>query len=335
MAKVPEDLDSILDDALEAFDDVATTTSGPTTIVTHPPDISPEASAVVVPAQADVVDTNAAADIPLPLSREEAAGLPTGAGNDVEGEGEVDDAGKALEDALRALGELGLGQSPGSGPGGVGDANGSSADDVTEADMKLVEEFITSLGESLSGLGGVDPNVLANLNPLASGPAASAANNLPSSSSTSSRQPPSHAHNHAPIAQSRTPAQQQQSQPQEQSHPQQPVVEKLVESIVGHLLSEDVLKEPMMQMRAAYNEWLPKNESKLSAQDQQRYRRQKELVEQICLHYERGAGVTEIMELLSFMQETGAPPNEVMEQLSTEGGMDGFLQRLGALDMNK
>lgn len=268
------DLDSILDDALDAFDEPE-------------PNVSPH-----IPSS-NKTDDDIIEEIAV-LTRQKQQPQTTGQSSSSTSHdgstvpsGNEEDAALALEDALRALGELGL-----DGHKGTTSTGQDNNEDVTEADMKLVEEFITSLGESLNGLG-----------------------NIPGSAGL-----PTYFSNPVPS--------------NEEEEEQPVVVEKLVESIVGHLLSEDVLKEPMLLMRQAYNEWLPKNETKLSENDLKRYKKQKSLVDQICEHYEKGAGVTEIMELLSFMQETGAPPDEVMNQLSRDGSMDGFLQRLGALDTN-
>lgn len=175
-----------------------------------------------------------------------------------------DEATKAFDDAVKALGDLGL-KPP----------EGGEGEDVNEADMKLVEEFMTSLG-SLGGLGAPGGK-----EGVPGGDGKDAANGLGGDGGGQN-------------------------------------MEKLVESIVGHLLSEDVLKAPMLQMREAYAEWLPKHAEGLSAEELGRYTTQQELVGQICENYESGAESGVIMELLSKMQETGSPPAEVMKGLSTD-----------------
>lgn len=282
-----QDLDSILDDALEAFEQV--------------PPVNRLGEDVE---EAPLVDDQP----PLQHSREENAPSPVA----------DDDAGRALEDALRALGQLGVSNN----------SDDANSGDVTEADMKLVEEFITSLGESLSGLGtadflgGTPTNTSSNGNANTS--TSTGTGNGPGTSADIINRDASTSSSEATTNGTST-----------KRAGEQPIVEKLVDSIVGHLLSEDILKAPMLQMRAAYADWLPRNEEKLSTQDSRRFRRQQQLVEQICQHYENGGNVTEIMELLSHMEETGALPDEVMKQLSTAGAMEGFLERLGGGNVKK
>lgn len=255
-SKVPDtNLEQILDDALDAYDDIESET---------PQDEAEEAPTLPVPSVSPTTDT-----FTLPNdSREENAPPPS-----IE-----DAAGRAFEDALRALDQL-----------RAHDAEASSSNDadLAEADMKLVEQFVTTLGESLSGLGPLS----ANENP--------------------STQPSSN-----------------------DDKGESPIVERLVESIVGHLLSADVLKQPMRQMRVAYAQWLPKQTS-LSDEQRRKYERQQQLIQQICQKYDRGASTTEIMQSLSDMQETGEIPEGVMSQLDTDGALETVMERFGALDVRK
>lgn len=178
-----------------------------------------------------------------------------------------EETARAFEDALKTLGDMNL------------DASGDD-DALAEADMKLVEEFMSSLGASLGELG------------LGAG---------------------------GQTAPAGAPATGQEALT--------PNMEKLVESIVGQLLSKDVLKGPMNQMRESYTRWLPENAERLSVEELGRYSRQQQLVEEICEKYECGGDTAEIMELLSKMQETGAPPAEIMNDLSEDGAA-------GSSDMN-
>lgn len=273
-----QDLDSILDDALEAFEGTIPSQRNPIEEdVEEAPPITDESF--------------------VQVTREETAPPPV----------DVDDTGKVLEDALRALGQL-----------GVSNNDDDRGDDVTEADMKLVEEFVTSLGESLSGLGAAD-----------------FLNSKPTSTESVNGTAPNNGNETGSSSTGMNGTSSETKDTTQERNSNQPVVEKLVDSIVGHLLSEDVLKAPMLQMRTAYAEWLPQHENELSEIDTQRFRRQHELIEKICQNYEQGANLSEIMELLSRMEETGAIPEAVMNQLSTEDSMDGFLGRLGGLDVKK
>lgn len=96
--------------------------------------------------------------------------------------------------------------------------------------------------------------------------------------------------------------------------------EKVVQSVVGELLSEDVLRSPMEQMHAAFGDWLPANRAALPDGDVARYEKQADIVGQICAEYKRaGTDTARVMALLHEMQETGAPPPAVMEKLGDDG----------------
>lgn len=241
-----DELDGILDGALEAFE------SPPKPKAKGTP--SDQASDVSAPA--------------LELSDEPKT--PEDIGPELK-----DEAARAFDDALKALGDLNV-NAPQDGDG----------EEVNDADMKMVEEFMASLGSSLGGLG------------------------APGAGGDGTREVPAG-----------------EGEPGPGGVPGAglgadgvvPNMEKLVESIVGHLVSEDVLKSPMLQMRAAYAEWLPKHAEELSEEELGRYGKQQELVEEICKRYENGADSGTIMELLSKMQETGSPPADVMKGLSGEG----------------
>jgi hypothetical protein len=107
-----------------------------------------------------------------------------------------------------------------------------------------------------------------------------------------------------------------------------PEFEKIVESVVGELLSKEVLKGPMEEMRVAYEQWLPENESTLTATDCERYRKQNAIVGRICALYESGDdSPSAVMNLLQEMQDTGAPPSDVIRQL---GDCDDSLSQNGS-----
>lgn len=302
----PQDLDNILDDALDAFDPSPDDVEEAPPLPFPLPSSASAASAAAAPGHARPSQPPHAAAAARAPTLEESAAPPGG--------DDHDDPGRALEDALRALSQLHAAPTGENGLHSHTDLSGNVDADRAEADMKLVEDFVTSLGESLSTLGAAD--VL----DAAQGTRATADN--ADAQSTSRTQ-----------SQANGTAQQQQHE-QKQS---QPVVERLVESIVSQLLSEDVLKGPMMQMREAYAEWLPSHEQSLSDVDRKRFRRQRDLVNDICKRYEGGASsTTDIMTLLSQMQELGSPPDEVMSKLSTDGHMDAFIERFaGGLDVGK
>jgi peroxin-19 len=97
--------------------------------------------------------------------------------------------------------------------------------------------------------------------------------------------------------------------------------ENIIQSVVGELLSKDILRSPMEQMRDSYQKWLPTNQESLSKGDLARYRKQADIVSSICSEYEKeDCNTGNVMNLLQKMQETGAPPPEVMSHLGTEEG---------------
>lgn len=240
-----EELDGILDGALEAFEDAP----------------KPKSMSTANEGATDVSATT--------LQKSEASS--SNASEDARIGPELkDEATKAFDEAVKALGDL-----------GINPPEGGDGDDVNEADLKLVEEFMATVGSSLGGLG--VPGAGGDGKGVAQGGESTNQSGVPGEGGTAKN------------------------------------MEKLVESIVGHLLSEDVLKAPMQQMRAAYAEWLPKHAEELSAEELGRFSKQQELVEQICDKYESGADSGVIMELLSKMQETGSPPADVMKGLSADG----------------
>lgn len=214
-----DELDGILDGALQEFQTVQQTTPPPKTATKNAVE------------QICAPKTEAHAINPTPTN---------------------DTSAPDLESALSALKQLGVEPM-------------RDEKDVNEADMKLVEEFMSSLSTSLAGGGVAEAG---------------------SSARTGAA----------------------------------PQMEHFVESIVGELLSEDVLRAPMLQMRTAYAEWMATNESSLSTADRTRFKTQQKLVEEICEKYEKKAGTEEIMGLLSQMQQTGAPPEMVLSKLDGEGG---------------
>lgn len=93
---------------------------------------------------------------------------------------------------------------------------------------------------------------------------------------------------------------------------------KIVESVVGELLSKEVLEGPMEQMRDAYGEWLPQNVESLNKEEAERYRKQADIVNRICTEYGKDdSKMANVMALLTEMQSTGSPPQAVMAKLGT------------------
>ena len=96
-------------------------------------------------------------------------------------------------------------------------------------------------------------------------------------------------------------------------------LEGMLEGIVSKLLSKEVFRGPMLQMQTAYAEWIPENENKVATDEMDRYKKQNQIVGQICSEYEKDGNFERVMVLLEEMQELGSPPKEIMERLSKEG----------------
>lgn len=164
--------------------------------------------------------------------------------------------------------------------------NGAQQDKNTDAaDLKLVEEFMKSLESQFEKMGVIPDGNTPGITNVTGREAAAG------SSSTIAPSAPSDAATN---------------------------FEKVVESMVGQLLSKEVLKGPMLQMRESFAKWLPANERKLEESERERYKMQQRIVIDICKEYEQGGDTSKVMELLTKMQESGAPPPEIMNELASD-----------------
>mmetsp|Transcript_6670 Transcript_6670/g.11909 ORF Transcript_6670/g.11909 Transcript_6670/m.11909 type:complete len:275 (-) Transcript_6670:801-1625(-) len=97
-------------------------------------------------------------------------------------------------------------------------------------------------------------------------------------------------------------------------------IDKLVEGMVGQLLSQQVLKQPMIEMQQQYHEYLSQdpNISLISQEDRIRYEKQSKIVDEIVMEYESETPeINKITTLLQSMQEFGLPPPHIAEELDT------------------
>jgi peroxin-19 len=103
--------------------------------------------------------------------------------------------------------------------------------------------------------------------------------------------------------------------------------ESLVDSMMGQLLSKDILYQPLTDLAMKYPEWLKRNKSSLSDNEYQNYKTQYECCKEIIQIYdgpdEDKVRITEIMQK---MQDCGQPPTEILQQLAPdmEFGSDGL-----------
>ena len=92
----------------------------------------------------------------------------------------------------------------------------------------------------------------------------------------------------------------------------------MLESLLGTLLSKDVLYEPLRELRDLYPAWLRENKSH---ENYENYDKQKEIVINICAIFEapdHKSKSDDIYKLLCDMQDTGAPPSAIIETMSQD-----------------
>lgn len=93
-----------------------------------------------------------------------------------------------------------------------------------------------------------------------------------------------------------------------------------LEKIMETLLSPKVLKEPMIQLKSKYPEWLKANKTKISEQEYNKVYQQYEYACKIVQVYESDPNnVMKLVDLMKEMQELGSPPQEILDQLSVDG----------------
>lgn len=94
---------------------------------------------------------------------------------------------------------------------------------------------------------------------------------------------------------------------------------QLVDSIMKRLVSKRVLYGPMKEIKQHYPSWLSRNADNLVAADLQRYRQQYHCMEELCHLYETDPeNFPKIMEKLQDMQECGSPPQEIVDLVSNQ-----------------
>jgi peroxin-19 len=94
-----------------------------------------------------------------------------------------------------------------------------------------------------------------------------------------------------------------------------------LEKIMETLLSPEVLKEPMAQLKAKYPEWLKAKKGQIPEKEWGNVHAQYEYACRICDCYEKDPkNIMKLVELMKEMQELGSPPQEILDQLSTENG---------------
>lgn len=94
-----------------------------------------------------------------------------------------------------------------------------------------------------------------------------------------------------------------------------------LEKIMETLLSPKVLKDPMVQLKNKYPEWLQANKGKISEQEYNKIYQQYQYACKIVEVYENDPNNTmKLVDLMKEMQELGSPPQEILDQLSVDSG---------------
>ncbi|KAG7668823.1 hypothetical protein KSW81_003842 [Nannochloris sp. 'desiccata'] len=96
-----------------------------------------------------------------------------------------------------------------------------------------------------------------------------------------------------------------------------PGMASLVDTIMHQLLSKDVLHQPMKDIGNKYPEWLAANKSSLDVEKYKQYEEQYEYIQKICTMYETDPeNYPKLMDLLQEMQQRGQPPQEIIDELA-------------------
>ncbi|GIL62882.1 hypothetical protein Vafri_17092 [Volvox africanus] len=100
-------------------------------------------------------------------------------------------------------------------------------------------------------------------------------------------------------------------------------VNMMVDYIMQHLLSKDVLYGPLKEIRDRYPPWLDANQGTLPAEEFRRYVAQYESVQRVCAHYETSpSDFAKLMTLIQEMQTYGDPPGDIVEEMTGGAGRD-------------
>lgn len=116
-----------------------------------------------------------------------------------------------------------------------------------------------------------------------------------------------------------------------------PDFEQAIEGMMSHILTKDLLYEPMKDLLDKYPEWLAKNKGEMSAKDYNLYCQQHRVVSEVVKAYEKQTTdekgeVLEseentklqkrVMQLMEEMQELGQPPTDLLKMISPDLEVD-------------
>eukprot|EP00731_Ephydatia_muelleri_P009563 Em0005g149a len=113
---------------------------------------------------------------------------------------------------------------------------------------------------------------------------------------------------------------------------------KLMEGMMGMLVSKDVLYPSLMELRSRYPEWLKIKEGELSREDHARYSKQLDIMTAVCNEYDTQAAdestaqkqsrLDRIIKHLQELQQCGDPPKDLVGQTSGVTGLPGPMPNL-------
>jgi len=96
----------------------------------------------------------------------------------------------------------------------------------------------------------------------------------------------------------------------------------MMDNMLQHLLSKDVLYEPMKEIAELYPPWLKKNGKKIPDDELTRFESQLAKTRAIVAAFEdETVEHAEIVRLLQEMQSFGNPPDEIMKEMANKKGM--------------
>ena len=99
-------------------------------------------------------------------------------------------------------------------------------------------------------------------------------------------------------------------------------MQEMMDNMLKHLLSKDVLYEPMKEIAELYPPWLKKNGKKIPDDELTRFESQLAKTRAIVAAFEdETVEHAEIVRLLQEMQSFGNPPDEIMKEMANKKGM--------------
>jgi peroxin-19 len=103
----------------------------------------------------------------------------------------------------------------------------------------------------------------------------------------------------------------------------------ILEKIMETLMSPEILRQPMEELRREYPTWLEENKGKVDADEYERIQKQYEYAEKICKVYESSSFpdcLPQLIDLMKDMQTYGSPPEEIVKKMTKGEDKKGGIQ---------